>query len=607
MAEAIQQETHALLLQALAQHQAGKLEAAKAAYQQVLMREPRNADAHHLLGCAYRAERKFNEAIESIGTAISINPLMPSFYNNLGTCYSTKVERVAAELCFRKALELDPRYADAWSNIGLMHIGALRFQEARVALEQGRSAAPEHEGIQCNLAQVYHELGMQREAIATFEQVVQKFPASGIALIGLAGCLSKAGRSEEALVVVDKLLALGSRHEAEALQLKGRILEVLGRLDEACEAFDRAIAALPDEVGLMHSRSAVKKIRADEPFFAHLTQFEKRIAEVRGAKRIQLHYALGKAYRDVGDIAASAGNYAQGASMQLLTSDYDEREDVALFKLMREQVNEQMMARLKGQGSDSSQPIFVLGMPRSGTTLVEQILASHPQVCAGGEMPYISEVLDGFEFPGGWRLGHGLNGRMRAGISLKERADAYLQRVYAHTAAQGRPYFTDKLPENFYNLGLIAAIFPNARIIHCRRDPVDTSLSCYQTLFATKHYWSYDFAALGRNYRRYWELMEHWRTLLPGRFIEMRYEQVVDDIEQQARRLLDWCGLPWDDKVLRFYETERPVQTASVAQVRQPIYSSSVGKWKKWEPYIQPLLAEMGDIEKAYWAELGQA
>ncbi|HEX7641676.1 MAG TPA: sulfotransferase [Burkholderiaceae bacterium] len=605
MAEAIQHETHAQLLQALALHQAGNLEAAKAAYLQILAREPRNADAHHLLGCALRAERKFNEAIECIGTAISINPLAPSFYNNLGTCYSAKVERVAAELCFRKALDFDPNYADAWSNLGLMHIGALRFQEARLALEQGREAAPGHEGIQCNLAHVYHELGLQHEALTAFELAVKQFPASGVALIGLAGCLNKAGRNEEALAAVEKLLTLGPRHEAEAWQLKGRILEVLGRLDEACAAFDRAIAAMPDEVGLMHARASIKKVEANEPFFAHLTQFEKRAAEVRGTKRIQLHFALGKAYRDIGNVAASAGNYAQGASMQLLTSNYDEREDVALFKLMHERFNEPLIERLKGQGHESSQPIFVLGMPRSGTTLVEQILASHPQVCAAGELPFVSEVLDGFGFPGGWRLGNGTGGRMPAGISLCDRAQAYLQRVYANSSAEGRPHFTDKLPENYYNLGFIAAMFPNARIIHCRRDPVDTSLSCYQTLFASKHYWSYDLAFTGRTYRRYWQLMQHWRDVLPGRFIEMRYEQVVEDIEQQARRLLDWCGLPWDDRVLRFYETERPVQTASVTQVRQPIYSSSVGKWKKWEPYIQPLLGEIGDIEKAYWDELG--
>ena len=598
-------KTLELLRQALARHQAGDLETAKAMYRQILAVEPRNADAHHLLGCAYRSERQFGEAIDSIGTAISINPLMPSFYNNLGTCYSARIERVAAELCFRKALDLDPDYADAWSNFGLMLTGAMRYHEARAVLEQGRAAAPQHEGIQCNLGQVYYELAMPREALATYEHAAAQFPHSGIALIGMAGCLNKLGRNTEALAAVERLLALGPKHEAEALQLKGRVLEVLGRLDEACAAFDAAIAALPDEVGLMHARATIKKVKADEPFFAHLLQFEKRAGEVRGAKRIQLHFALGKAYQDTGNIAAAAGNYAQGASMQLLTSDYDEREDIALFNIMHDKVNEEYLARLAAQGHPSDRPIFVLGMPRSGTTLVEQILASHPQVHAGGEMPFTSEVLDGLDFPGGWRLGHAVGG-MPAGVSPRERAETYLQRVDAHTASAGHRHFTDKLPENYYNVGLITAMFPNARIIHCRRDPVDTCISCYNTLFATKHYWSYDFAALGRNYRRYWQLMQHWRTLLPGRFLELRYEQVVDDIEGQAKRLLDWCGLPWDDRVLRFYETSRPVQTASVTQVRQPIYSSSVGKWKKWEPYIQPLLAEIGDIEQAYWAEIAQ-
>jgi hypothetical protein len=147
-------------------------------------------------------------------------------------------------------------------------------------------------------------------------------------------------------------------------------------------------------------------------------------------------------------------------------------------------------------------------------------------------------------------------------------------------------------------------MFPHARIIHCRRDPVDNCISSYTTQFKSGNEWSFDLATMGRRYRRYWDLMAHWRHELPGRFLELRYEQVVDNTEEAARTLLEWCGLSWDDRVLRFYENDRKVNTASVRQVRQPIYKSSVGRWKKWEPYIQPLLAEIGDIEKAYWDEL---
>jgi tetratricopeptide (TPR) repeat protein len=594
------------LRQALAKHQAGELDAAKTMYLAVLAGEPRNADAHHLLGCAYRSERKLNEAIDSIGAAISIAPGTPTFYNNLGTCYSAKVELVAAELCFRKALALDPNYADAWSNLGLMLTNAMRFQDARAVLEQASVAAPLHEGILCNLAQVYHELAMTQKSLEVYQHVVKLMPASGNAWLGLAGCLNKLGQNDRALLAVEKLLTLDKKHLAEALQMKGKILEVMGRMDEACMAFDAAIEADPTAAGLMHARAAIKKIRSDEPFYRHLMDFEKRIDEFRGAVRGQLHFALGKAYQDTGDIASAASNYAQGASIQLLTSDYDEREDVTLFTAMHDHVNRELLDSLRYLGHSSDRPIFILGMPRSGTTLVEQILASHPDVCPAGELPYISEAFEGMYLRPGWKLGHPGGLEMPPDATLKQRAEHYLARVEAAVPVIGRRHFTDKLPENYYNLGLIAQMFPNARIIHCRRDPVDTCISCYNTLFAVKHYWSYDFGSLGRTYRRYWDLMQHWRNVLPGRFLELRYEQGVEDIELQARKLLEWCGLPWDDQVLRFYENDRPVITASVSQVRQPIYSSSVGKWKKWEPYIQPLLAEIGDIERQYWAEIGK-
>jgi hypothetical protein len=244
-------------------------------------------------------------------------------------------------------------------------------------------------------------------------------------------------------------------------------------------------------------------------------------------------------------------------------------------------------------------------MSRSGTTLVEQILASHPSVFPAGELPFIVEAANGLVLTGGWTLDRTAENKIAQDASLQERAQYYLDQVVRITGDVDHPHVTDKMPENYLNIGLISAMFPKARIIHCRRDPIDTCISNYVTLFGDQHYWSFDFAMIGRTYRRYWDIMAHWRKTLPGRFLEVRYEEVVADTEGAARKLLAWCDLPWDEQVLRFYETNRPVTTASVTQVRQPIYTSSMGRWKKWEPYIQPLLNEIGDLEEAYWAELG--
>jgi hypothetical protein len=237
-------------------------------------------------------------------------------------------------------------------------------------------------------------------------------------------------------------------------------------------------------------------------------------------------------------------------------------------------------------GARSSLPVFVVGMPRSGTTLIEQILASHPLVHAAGELRTLDGLSDAIAgFPASV-----------AGLSdaqLKALGEAYLARVAP--LAAGRRHVVDKMPSNFLLCGLIRLILPEAKIIHSRRDPVDTCLSCYAKLFAGEQAFTYDQTELGRFHRAYQALMAHWRSVLPAsHFIEVDYEAVVDDIEGQARRMLDFLGLPWDARVLKFHETERPVRTASVNQVREPIYRTSARRWKKHAPQLGPLLAALG-------------
>jgi hypothetical protein len=230
-------------------------------------------------------------------------------------------------------------------------------------------------------------------------------------------------------------------------------------------------------------------------------------------------------------------------------------------------------------------PIFVLGMPRSGTTLVEQILASHPQIHGGGELPVLRQVADG--------AGHypesvpGLTGDAITAMGRQ-----YLARI---APLSGRPRLVDKMPANFLYVGLIRLILPNARIIHCRRHAADTCLSNYTKLFASEQLFSYDLGELGSFYRAYDELMAHWRATLPAaRLIEVSYEDVVDDLAGQARRLVEWLDLPWDDACLRFHETQRVIRTASLSQVRQPIYTGSKGRWRRYSAYLAPLLTELG-------------
>jgi hypothetical protein len=201
-------------------------------------------------------------------------------------------------------------------------------------------------------------------------------------------------------------------------------------------------------------------------------------------------------------------------------------------------------------------------------------------------------------------MDNGYEHKISMHMSMHDRGQLYLEKLNTIASQSAGQFITDKMPGNFKFLGLIAAMLPNAKIIHCRRDPIDNCISCYTQLFTNGHEWTFDLAALGRQYRRYHKLMEHWRQVLPGRFLEVRYEELVADTSAGARKILEWCDLDWNEQVLKFYETERNVKTASLSQVRQPIYTSSMGRWKKWQPYIQPLLTEIGDLEEAYWAEL---
>ncbi len=268
------------------------------------------------------------------------------------------------------------------------------------------------------------------------------------------------------------------------------------------------------------------------------------------------------------------------------------------FQAIAEQFDGSLPDRIGAVGDPSAAPIFVLGMPRSGSTLVEQILASHPLVHAAGELTILERLVrmlpdaDGRAVP----YPQGIAGLDADGF--RRLGQAYLAGL-PHLPA-GKTRITDKAPANFFHVGLIRLILPNARIIHTVRDPVDTCVSCFSRLYSFGSSFSYDLAELGCYYRWYYELMDHWRTVLPaGSMLDVAYEDVVDDLEQQARRLIDYCGLPWDDRCLKFHETNRPIATASNVQVRRPLYRSSVARWRRYEAQLEPLLAELAPCRQS--------
>ena len=298
-------------------------------------------------------------------------------------------------------------------------------------------------------------------------------------------------------------------------------------------------------------------------------------------------------------------HYEIGGHKKRRLEPYDERNAVRMFNLMPKVANAKTCALAPQPGCASEVPVFILGMPRSGTSLLEQILSSHPDIYGAGELKILGSVLDNIQY------GHNrinLNEpeaffAYEENASWERRGQRYVDRIQR---LADKPYLriVDKMPGNFTMVGMIAAILPKAKIIHSQRHPVETCLSCYRIHFAEGQLWSYNLRELGRYYKRYWNLMKHWRQEFPDVMLEVRYEDNVADVEGQARKIIDYLGLDWDENCLNFYNTDRPVKTASASQVRKPIYTTSTNRWRKYEKYLGPLLEELGDIVPEYEAEI---
>jgi hypothetical protein len=311
--------------------------------------------------------------------------------------------------------------------------------------------------------------------------------------------------------------------------------------------------------------------------------------------RLQLDYALAKAYADLKDYNRSFERLLSGSKLKRAQIQYEEPAALALFDRI-EAVFTPELIRCKaklGGGEPSATSIFVLGMPRSGTTLVEEILASHPQVRGTGELNVFNDVVNEVHDPDDQTIPYPEFIPALDGTAIGKIGARYLAEI--RKLAPRAPHITDKMPSNYYFVGLIHLALSNAKIIHTVRDPVDTCISCFLKLFTAEQNHTYDLGELGRYYGRYQQLMVHWRRVLPrGRILDVRYEDVVVDLEGEARRILAHCALPWEERCLAFHQTDRAIRTASASQIRQPIYNSAVGRWRVYEEFLTPLLKELG-------------
>jgi tetratricopeptide (TPR) repeat protein len=439
----------------------------------------------------------------------------------------------------------------------------------------------------------HYQAGRLDDAVAHYQRVLMLRPDHANAHSSLGMALREQDRLDDAMTHCERAIALNPDH-ADAYNNLGNIFKYLGKFDEAIAHYGRATAIRPEYAEAHFNRAETKTFHHGDADLAALEALADK-DNLSTSEALYVHFALAKALEDSGDYVRAFEHLRKGNALKRRQINYDENYHLKGFQRISAVFDSPLFDRLRGEGDPSSVPIFVLGMPRSGSTLIEQILASHPQVHGAGELRDLDTAARGV------LRGIGLPVQFPEfvpsldGATLRQIAQAYLARL--PSLGDGKIRIVDKSPANYLQIGLIRLILPNARIIHTVRDPIDTCVSCYSKLFTWGQFYSYDLAELGRYYRSYRELMTHWRSVLPSdAMLDVVYEHVVDDLEGQARRLTDYCGLPWDDRCLSFHTTSRPVKTASTVQVRQRLFRSSLQRWRKFEDGLAPLLEELGAI-----------
>ena len=435
------------------------------------------------------------------------------------------------------------------------------------------------------------EQGQLDEAAAQYQRALALKPSLFPAYNNLGNVLRRQGKLDEAVARFEHAVALNP-DVAEVHKSLGNTLKQQGEFDRALASLERALALKPDHAEAHFSRTNLKTFRPGDPDLAALEALAADPSRVPADRMVYVHFALGKALEDVGEYNRAFEQWIAGNALKRREVDYDEASWQQTFRFVAKAFDASLLERLAGMGDPSPTPIFILGMPRSGSTLVEQILASHSQVHAAGELSNLDRVVRAVSDAAGQPIPYPGVGRWD---STPIACGGWGRHIWPacprfRPARIGSPI---RRRANFIYVGLIRLMLPNARIIHTMRDPVDICVSCFSRLFNDLPF-TYDLGELGRYYRGYHELMAHWRLILPaGALLDVAYEDVVDDLERQARRLIDFCGLPWEDRCLNFHETSRPISTASNVQVRQPLYRSSLARWRRYEAYLEPLLAEI--------------
>jgi tetratricopeptide (TPR) repeat protein len=541
----------------------------------------------------FQLDGRIDLAVQHYERALILKPDYAEAHNNLGVALAKLGRFKDAIAHYERAITLERDYADAYINLGVARMAQGMVGDAVACFETALGLNPDHAGAHYSLGLALGAQGKTCEAAAHYERAVILKPDWADAHNNLGNLRGAQGNPDGAAAHYLQALAIDPDH-AEAHNNLGNNLLEEGKFDDALAHYDCSIAVNPANTEAHYHRAQIKTFRRDDADLAVLKALAEG-SDLPPNRAAFAHFALAKAFEDMEDHARAFAHLRKGNDLKRSQIHYDEAAVLRGFQRTSAAFDRRLLERLYGAGDPSPAPIFVLGMPRSGSTLIEQILASHPGIYGAGELTALPAAINAAVSAPGWPVPYPECVPALGGAALRRMGRDYLARLPAVPNSQIR--IVDKCPGNFLNIGLIRLILPNARIIHTTRDPIDTCLSCYSSLFKSGVLFGYDLAESGRYYRAYREVMIHWRSVLPAdAILDVSYEDVVNDLGGQARRLVDYCGLPWDERCLSFNKTDRPVRTASAVQVRQPLFRSSLQRWRKYEADLGPLLHELGDI-----------
>lgn len=563
---------------ALRDQQAGRLAEAEAGYHRLLDRNPKHARAQHNLGLVMLDGGRPGGALAHLHYAMALDPTLAEGHNTLGNALRQLGYSAEAEASYRRAVEIKPGYALAWGNLARLLAEQKQDEEAEACYRKAIGANPRYREAYLNFGNLLRKNKRTQEAIELMRRVLEIDPNYDLAHNNMGNLQRDLDRLEEAAESYRRAVEANPRSPLALLNL-GTVLGHLGRRPEAVDALRRCIVLNPSRGEPYFQLAVTVKLALDDPAVTDMRRLydDPRTSD---AERLFLAFGLGRV-SDENRLYDDAFSYWRvGNRLKRATLDFDiGREKSFVARLHQTYSKEFLRTAPRSRVSDDTS-IFIVGMIRSGTTLTEQILASHPQVVGADEVTWIPELrrsLRGFTVD-----------------ELTRTGQAYIDRVRERFGS-GPRFITDKLVGNFLEVGFIHLALPNARIIRTSRNPYDSLLSSWSSLFAEHHHYIYDMHELAEFYRLYRETVAHWDEVLPGKVYHQSYEGLIADPETSVRKLLDFCGLPFDEKCLAFHQTERRVRTASAQQVREKLHSRSLGRWRNYEHHLSEWKTLLGD------------